>query len=348
MKIKFLPLVAAFLFFGSAKTYAQFEFPVEVPQQSQLASVFQTVGVTGVDVEYSRPSVRGRKIFGKLVPYGQVWRAGANANTTISFTTEVKIDGKTVPAGKYGLHIIPTENEWTMILNQENSAWGSYFYEEGKDVIRFKVSPKEIPFTEQVTYDFTDVQKNSAVLNMSWETTEVSFKIEADTDKLAVESFRKQLNSRPWWGWTGPYKAAEYCYDNNVNLDQALEWVNRSIRNQENFSNTLLKSKLLKTLGKTEEAKTEKEKAFSLATVNDLTRFAYYEFLKKNNKEGMDALKVGIKNYPKNASAYNAVAWGYTKIEDNKNALKYYKKALKYASKEEKEKIQKAINKLQS
>ena len=322
MKIKFLPLVAAFMFFGSAKTFAQFEFPVEVPQQSQLASVSQTVGVTNIEVDYSRPSVRGREIFGKLIPYGKVWRAGANANTTITFSTEVSIDGQTIPAGKYGFHIIPNKGNWTIILNKENEAWGSYFYNQEEDVLRFEVSPKEVAMTEQVTFDFSDVEKNSTVLNLSWATSEISFKINVDTDKLTVASLQKQLNSRPWWGWTGPYKAAQYCLDNNVNLDQALTWVNRSIQNQENFSNTLLKSQLLEKLGKSTEAKSEKEKAFSLATVNDLTRYAYYEFLKKNNDEGIRALKLGVKNNPKSANAYSALAWGYTKINDNKNALK--------------------------
>jgi hypothetical protein len=140
-----------------------------LPDASQHAVVMQQVGMCEIKIDYHRPGVKGREVWGKLVPFDQVWRAGANENTTISFSKEVVIDGKKVPAGTYGLHMVPTENDWTIILNKDYRAWGSFFYKEENDFMRFKVKPQTADFQEWLMYTFDEVSPNSVTASLSWE-----------------------------------------------------------------------------------------------------------------------------------------------------------------------------------
>ena len=132
------------------------------PRVSQHASVSQRIGLTDITVDFHRPGVQGRDIWGALVPYDQVWRAGANENTTISFSTEVSINGNVVPAGTYGLHMIPTESQWTIILSKDYEAWGSFFYKEENDQLRFATEPGVATFQEWLSYAFKNLSANSA------------------------------------------------------------------------------------------------------------------------------------------------------------------------------------------
>lgn len=341
-KLITLSLFALFLTF-SVQSYAQFEYPVKLPNASQKAKVYQQVGVTDIAVVYHRPLVKGREVFGKMVPYGKVWRTGANENTVIKFSSDVTINGKALAAGKYGFHAIPNKDKWTLIFNKENEAWGSYFYDQGKDALRIDVAPKATTHNELLTYSFTDVTANEATVNLAWDKTMVSFNVKVNTKELAIASLKRQMNSLPYWGWTGLYNAANYTLTNDTHLEDGLTWINRSIQNNKNFTNLMLKSQILEKLNRSEEAKPLVTEAFGMGTLNQINRYAYFKFQAKENAAGIAALKHNIKNNPKNYQSYTAMAWGYTNAGNKKEAMKMYKKALKMAPKDKIENIEKAM-----
>ncbi|HNC48371.1 MAG TPA: DUF2911 domain-containing protein, partial [bacterium] len=142
---------------------------ISTPRPSPRATVSQTVGVTEMTVSYHRPGVKGRTIWGELVPYGQVWRAGANESTTISFSDDVTIEGQKIPAGLYGIQMIPEANEWIVILTKDAKLWGSFNYKPENDAVRIKVKPTSAEMIERLRYSFEDVNDNSTVLTMQWE-----------------------------------------------------------------------------------------------------------------------------------------------------------------------------------
>jgi len=146
---------------------------IDLPRLSPKAAVSQTIGYTEISVEYSRPSVHGRKIWGDLVPYNKVWRTGANEATVIQFTTDVSINGNKIPAGRYSLFTIPNEKEWTIIFNKVDKQWGAFNYKEDQDLIRFNVTPTENEFVESLIYYFSDITSNSVLLNIAWEKIKV-------------------------------------------------------------------------------------------------------------------------------------------------------------------------------
>ena len=330
----------------SSNVNAQFEHPVKLPANSPKAKIYQQIGVTDIAISYNRPLVKGREVFGKLIPFGKVWRTGADKNTVIKFSTDVTINGNKVKAGMYGLHTIPNKNSWTVILNKETKAWGSYFYKKEKDVLRFNVTPKTIANQEVMTFAFTQVSKNKATVELSWATTSISFDIEANSAMLVNENIKKQLNSLPWWGWTGLFNAARYNLNNNVYLDDAMNWINRSIQNNRNYNNLNLKARILEKQGKNTEASALKAEALRIATVRDLQRAAFAKFRAKDFKAGVDILKNALKNSPNNYQSYTSMAWGYTQAKDVKSAKKMYKKALKMAPEDRKKAIKDAMDKL--
>ncbi|MFY0603427.1 MAG: DUF2911 domain-containing protein [Flavobacteriaceae bacterium] len=344
-KIITLSIFTLFLAF-SVTTHAQFEYPVKLPNSSQKAKVYQEVGVTDITIVYHRPLVKGREVFGKMVPYGKVWRTGANENTVIKFSTDVTINGKELKAGKYSFHAIPNKDNWTLIFNKDNESWGSYFYNKERDALRVNVTPSSTNHNELLTYSINEVTSNSATINLAWDKTMVSFNLAVKTKDLAIASLKKQMNSRPFWGWTGLYNAANYAFTNDAHLEDGLTWINRSIQNNKNFTNLMLKSQILVKLNKPEEAKPLVSEAFGMGTLNQINRYAYFKFQAKDNAAGLEALKHNIKNDPKNYQSYTAMAWGYTNTGDKKEAIKMYKKALKMAPKDKHANIEKAMTAL--
>jgi Protein of unknown function (DUF2911) len=161
---------------------------LDLPLQSQHATVMQTIGITDITVDYHRPLVNGRQIWGKTVPYGQVWRAGANENTTITFTDPVKIEGQPLDKGTYGLHVIPDENKWTVIFSKTSTAWGSFTYKPDEDALRVTVKPQAADFHEALTYDFDSVKPDSALVTLRWEKLAVPFKVDVAVNDIVKAS----------------------------------------------------------------------------------------------------------------------------------------------------------------
>src|SRR4028119_1241206 len=265
---------------------------IKLPQASPAALVKTAVGTSDVTLNYHRPGVKGRKIWGELVPFGQVWRLGANNATTITFADSVKVEGKDVPAGTYGLFAIPAQDKWTLILNKEAQQWGAYSYKQEQDLVRFDVKPQTGPFTEWMVFNITPAGEGKAVVEMAWENVRVPFTgdtdggtatceriddavagparrgaarvpLEPDAAPATWKSIDEVLAGSPAWG--DYLTAARYALDKGKRLDEAMVWVDKSISAQESFWNHELKARLLQKEGKTAEAITHLDKAINLA-----------------------------------------------------------------------------------
>src|SRR3954463_7760540 len=208
---------------------------------SPAATVSQTIGISTVMVNYSRPSVKGREIWGTLVPYGYnvqgfgagkeaPWRAGANENTVISFSHPATVEGHAVPAGSYGLFfVINKDNTGEVILSKDYRSWGSFWYESTHDLMRAPIQLREIPQTEMLTYDFINDTKNSAELVLNWEKKQFPVKIAFDVDKIVMDNAAEQLKNTVGFTWQGYASAANYALQNNVNLEQAMVWADQAV-----------------------------------------------------------------------------------------------------------------------
>ena len=234
--------------------------PLNLPRPSPNATVSQMVGVTKVSIQYSSPGVKGRKVWGELVPYGEVWRTGANENTTITFSTPVKIDGKEVPAGTYGLQTIPAAGDWTVILSKDADLWGAFEYKPENDALRVQAKPRTVADSlERMAFTFEDTTDTSTKVVLGWEKLRVPFQIDVDTPKLVLDAAKDAVR------WQTPLQAANYCIQNNTCLDEAGRWIDASIVLQEGFSNLRAKAMLLAKKNDTKGAVTYGEKALAAA-----------------------------------------------------------------------------------
>ncbi len=249
--------VLAALFLFAQDSFSQGAIVPAFPRISEGASVSQVIGISEVTVSYHRPGVKGRKIWGGLVPYNTVWRSGANEATTVTFSDDVEIEGHKLSAGTYGFFTIPGEKEWTIIFNSQAKQWGAFNYDSTKDVLRFTVTPEASPFQEWMSYSFTDLTINSARFVLSWEKLAIGFTIKIDTDaKLASNMKSLVANS-----WQSLNSYARYCLDNKVHWDDAMQYIDKSIALNENYTNLRTKAELLAQGEKYKEAVAVGEKA---------------------------------------------------------------------------------------
>jgi hypothetical protein len=237
---------------------------LKLPRASQKSTVAQTVGYTDVSITYSRPGVKGRVIWGDLVPYDKVWRTGANEATTFMVSRDVTINGKALPAGTYSLHTIPGKTSWTFIFNKKADQWGSYNYDAAEDALRVDARPAEGPNQEWLTFSFPDVQNDTCTVELAWEKVRVNFTIGTDTTKQALADIRKEL-SGDVKEWNVPYNAASFAFNAKTdNKAEAMKWIDQSIAMKETFGNLRLKAQMLATDGKTKDAIALGEKAVTV------------------------------------------------------------------------------------
>ncbi|MFC5272187.1 DUF2911 domain-containing protein [Adhaeribacter terreus] len=235
-------LFFSFTFLFSGLAFAQ----IELPPISPRAKITQKVGLTDVTFDYSRPSVQGRKIFGDLVPYGKVWRTGANESTKITFADNVTLEGNRVPAGTYALYTIPGEDQWTIIIYKDPTLWGSDKYNQGNDLLRFNVpAQKNANNVEAFTIDLTNYTQNSADVELLWAKTAVKFRIETEVDAKVMAEIEERIKNQKEPDYSLYYLAAGYLYNNDKNLTQALEWINKSISIDPKYWTVHLKAKIL-------------------------------------------------------------------------------------------------------
>lgn len=301
---------------------------LDLPRESQHATVIQRIGTTDLTVDYSRPSVKGRVIWGDVVPYDQVWRAGANENTTFTTNSAISVEGKALPAGTYGVHMIPTKTTWTVIFSKDHTAWGSFFYKEGNDAARVTVTPSSCPATEQVTYEFSNVSKDGATLVMRWDKTEVPVKIGVDIHAEILAGLDDQLRGLTAFGWESWYEAAHYCHQEKIAADRAMTWVDRSIARQPNFENQTLKATMLEEQGKTAEAAQLKQSMIDGATNAQLNAYGYQLVNQGNTKEALKMFELNAKRNPKDPNVFDSLGEGYMMVGDNAAAIKAFKKSL--------------------
>ncbi len=255
-----VPAAALLVFHFAAAVSAQ---QLDLPRPSPKASVTQTVGVTEVSIHYSRPGVKGRPIWGELVPYGEVWRTGANENTTITFGTPVKVGGTELPAGTYGLQTIPAQDQWTVIFSKDAKLWGAFDYKPENDALRIQVKPQAAAEpVERMRFSFEDVTDNSAEVVLAWEKLEIPFTVEVDTPKLAAEAASQAIR------WQTPFQAANWCIQNDTCLDDAGRWLDASIALTPTYSNQRAKATLLAKKNDYKGAASWGEKALAAATTS--------------------------------------------------------------------------------
>ncbi len=230
-----------------------------VPAASPAASLYQVVGISEVTVKYARPSVKGREIFGGLVPYGQVWRTGANTNTTLTLTHEATVGGVKVPAGTYGLFTIPGTAEWTVILSKDNANWGSGNYNQANDAARFTVKPGKVNNVELLTFNFESVDSDKAHLTISWADVKIGFDVVFDSHKNVLDKLKADVS------WSPSFRGADYLLKSGKDHDLAMKYIDISIAIDENYNNLKVKAQLLGKAGKKSDAISTMEKALAKA-----------------------------------------------------------------------------------
>lgn len=295
---------------------------------SPKASVSQTIAFTQIDINYFRPLVKDREIWGKLVPYGTIWRAGANNNTTISFSTAVMVNGNELAAGTYGLHTIPGEKEWTVIFSNNNHLWGSFRYDESEDALRITVAPQSGPHQEALQFSFAEVSQNSATVELAWEKVRVPVKIDIDVHETTIAQYNKELRGLQGFFPASLVQAASYCANNNTHHEQGIQWADAALQRGPTFAALNTKARLLDQTGKSSEAEALMAQAMPLANENDLNNYGYQLLGAKNYKKAIAIFKKNVKEHPKSWNTYDSLAEAFQRSGDTKQAIKYYNKAL--------------------
>ena len=309
--------------------YAAAQVPgLTPPDASPEATVSQVVGLTKLSVSYHRPGVNGRAIWGALVPYGQVWRAGANENTTVTFSTPVTVAGTPLAAGTYGLHTIPTAGDWTVIFSREAGAWGSFSYDQKEDAARVTVRPEAAPHAERLSYTFDDPTADSVVLAMRWEKLRLPLPIKIDLGRTVLESYKAQLRGLPRFGWQGWNQAANWAAQNNIDLDDALAWADRSVNMNRNFTNLRTKALVLTKKGDAAGAAALTKDALSIATEAEINAYGYQLMGQQKMDEAIAMFEKNVKDHPESWNAHDSLGEAYAAKGDRAKALEQYTKAL--------------------
>jgi tetratricopeptide (TPR) repeat protein len=308
--------------------------------------VLQKVGITDIKVNYHRPLVKGRQIWGKVVPYDAVWRAGANENTTISFSDPVSVEGKPLDPGTYGLHMIPGEKSWIVIFSRNSTSWGAFTYKQEEDALRVTVTPQPTEFHEALAYDFDDVKDDSTTLTMQWEKLSVPVKIGVNTRELVQASLHKQLRGFAQYTWDGWDDAANYLLANKLNMDDAIEYCNRSIQVEERFDNLYTKSKVLTAMGKKDEA--DKTLTAALAKANALQMHSYARQLQIDgqSEKAFAIYRENARKNPNDWIVHMGLGRMYSAQGDYSNAAKEMRVALAGAPEPNKTFLQNFVKRL--
>lgn len=313
--------------------------PLTVAQPSQAASITQTVGLTEITITYHRPRVQGRDVWGALVPYGQIWRAGANENTTIEFSTAVQVDGKALAAGRYGLHTLPSAGSWQVIFSSVDTAWGSFGYDDKEDVLRIEVEPVAAPHEESLAYTFDDATATATTVALRWEKLRVPFEVQVDTPEIVYQSLQRELRGVGQFFWQSWNQAAATLLASKVHLDDAMVWADRSIGIQKNFTNSFTKSRLLAEKGDAAAAKKLMEEALPGANEGDLNIYGY-QLLGANPADAVAIFRENLKRHPESWNAHDSLAEGLVALGKRDEAAAMYRKALSMAPEAQKARIQ--------
>ena len=253
-------------------------------QESPAATVTQDLGNSTVKIDYHRPSVKGRKIWGELVPFGEVWRTGANEATIFTFSDPVTVAGHALAAGSYAFFAIPGAEAWTLIFNKQAKQWGAYSYKAAEDALRFQVKPAAASFQEALGYSIQVAAPDKLRVELGWEKLSVGFDVAIDVRGLYWAYLERTLATAKADEWVPFYQGANYCLTNNLHLDKGMEWIDRSIQAKVTYRNQEVKARFLDKTGKTKEAMPYLQKAVELA-VAAKTPKEYLDGLEKTRTE---------------------------------------------------------------
>jgi tetratricopeptide (TPR) repeat protein len=323
-------------------------FVLDLPLQSQRAEVSQRIGVTDITIDYHRPLVNDRKVWDGLVPYGKVWRAGANINTTIKFSDPVQIEGKPLDKGTYGLHMIPNADEWTIIFSKNSTSWGAFTYDQAEDALRVTVKPKASDMHNALTYDFDDLQKDSAVVELEWEKVAVPFKVSVDVHDLAEASLKKQLRNLSQYTWMSWDDAANYLLTEKIAYNDALTYANKSIETEDRYDNEMTKSKVLTALNRKDEAMAAQKKALDMASPLQIHMYARQLQGEKRSDEAFVIFRENAKKHPDQWYVHSGLARIYCSQGKFDDAAKEMKVALAGAPDNQKSYVDGLVKKLES
>jgi Protein of unknown function (DUF2911)/Tetratricopeptide repeat len=304
-------------------------FVLDLPLPSQRAEVSQRIGITDITIDYHRPLVKDRKVWDGLVPYGKVWRAGANENTTITFSDPVQIEGKPLDKGTYGLHMIPTADAWTIIFSKNSTSWGSFTYDQAEDALRVTVKPViTADMHNALTYDFDQLQPDSAVIELEWAKIAVPFKVAVGVHEVVEASLKKQLRGLSQYTWMSWNDAANYLLAEKFALDDALTFANKSIENEDRYENEIAKSAILRALNREEEAAAAQKKALDLATPLQIHAYARQVLGERRNEEAFAIFRENAAKHPDQWFVHTGLARMYSAQGNFDDATKEMKLAL--------------------
>ena len=337
----------------TAQTAEQQAQHVFTPMASPRAEVAQRIGLTDVKVTYHRPAVGDRDVWGQVIPRAgtPVWRTGANENTLISFSTDVTVEGEPLPAGTYGLHTIPgqpaAEGEWTIIFSHDTHAWGSFSYKEENDALRVKAKPEKAAHQERFEISIDHLEDDAADLILRWAEVAVPVRIGIDLEKTVMASFRQQLTGLSSFFWQGWDQAASYCLQNDMNLEEAMQWADRSIGIQETFSNLSTKSQLLAKSGDEEQAREVIARALAMGSAGEIHNYARQLLGQGKKEEALAAFQKNVEKHPETWFVEFGLARGYSALGDFDKAVKNMQISLAKAPEPRKQYIQGLIDQLE-
>jgi len=303
-------------------------YRLDLPWPSPHATVSQVVGLTTLSVDYHRPGVNGRVIWGGLVPYDTVWRAGANENSVLASTSAFTVGGATLPAGRYGVFTIPGRDRWTVILSRQANAWGAFSYTPTEDAVRFTVTPRTAEFAERLQYTFDDPTQNTVTLTLRWEKLAVSFPIGVHTDQVVLDSLASQLRNLPrFWG-TAWEQASAWALNNTTNINLAETWADTAVALAPTFASYNLKAEILARRGKTAEADSLRKAHLATANEAQLNAYGYQLLNQKRNSEALAIFIRNAKDHPGSWNAWDSLGEAYAVTGDKAKAIANYQKAL--------------------
>ncbi|MCP3964659.1 MAG: DUF2911 domain-containing protein [bacterium] len=348
-----LALTMALVAAGSLAAQDRQAQHIFTPMASPRAEVAQRVGLTDIEVTYHRPAVNERDIWGQVVPSAgtPVWRTGANENTLISFSTDVTVQGQALPAGTYGVHSIPgqpaAEGEWTIVFSKDIHAWGSFAYNEENDALRVTAKPESAPHKERLEISFDDLEDDSANLILRWAEVAVPVKVGIDLEGTVTASFKQQLTGLSSFFWQGWNQAAQYNLANDMNLEEAVAWADRSIGIQETFNNLSTKAQLLEKQDDVEQAKTIMAKAMAMGNAGQIHNYARQLLGRGMKDEALVAFKKNVDKHPETWFVELGLARGYSALGDFENAAKSMKASLEKAPDPQKQYVQGLVDQLE-
>jgi len=324
--------------------------------ENPQASVMQAIGPVRVTIDYSSPRVvrgnqdRRGKIWGELVPWGLSdlglngctecpWRGGANENTVFAVTHDVRVQGEPLPAGRYGLHLIPGQDEWTVVFSRDADSWGSYWYDPKNDALRVKAKPAKNDYHEWLTYEFVERNPADATVALEWEELRVPFKVSVDkVDELWVADMRRDLRGWAGFSWQNWQQAAEFCAQKNVNLPEALVWAQRAVSDpysggEENFATLMTLSRLQEANGKTDDAAKSFDRALNHRTASPTQIHLVGRQLLTEGKtdQAVRVFQLNARRFPNDWPVHVGLMRGYAAKGDNKKALAEARLAVRQA-----------------